>query len=135
MPHKFTSPTQKTGEIGEDLAVRYLEQNGYKIIERNYTRKWGEIDIIAEKDDTVYFFEVKSKTAEKVKGVSREIIDQHTPEEHVHPIKIERLMRAIQTYMNEKQWDKEWRLQVLAVILGREDKAAVIRTTDLLEPQ
>lgn len=54
---------QKLGKYGEDLACKYLENNNYKIIERNYTCFQGEIDIIAydEIDNELVFFEVKSR--------------------------------------------------------------------------
>ena len=51
MPKVFTSKSQRIGEIGESVACIYLTNHGYRVIGRNYTRKWGEIDIIAEKDE------------------------------------------------------------------------------------
>ena len=60
MPKVFTSKTQQTGEIGENIAVKFLVKHGYSILERNYTKKWGEIDVIAEKEGKLYFIEVKS---------------------------------------------------------------------------
>lgn len=52
---------KQTGNIGEELTVKYLEKCGYEIICRNYTIKGGEIDIIARKDDIIAFVEVKSR--------------------------------------------------------------------------
>jgi putative endonuclease len=49
---------------GEDIAVKYLEWHGYRIIDRNYQIKWGEIDIIAEKDGKYLFFEVRFRRDE-----------------------------------------------------------------------
>ena len=49
------------GARGEDLAAAELKRRGYRILERNYLKRTGEIDIIAEKDRTVYFVEVKAK--------------------------------------------------------------------------
>ena len=60
MPKVFTSEKQKVGEIGESVAVRFLVKHGFSILNRNYTRKWGELDIVAEKDAKLYFVEVKS---------------------------------------------------------------------------
>ncbi|UCE51582.1 MAG: YraN family protein [Desulfobacterales bacterium] len=49
------------GEKGESIAVRYLKKKGYKILEKNYRTKLGEIDIIAKDKDTIVFVEVKSR--------------------------------------------------------------------------
>ncbi len=51
----------ETGRWGEDTAARYLEQLGYKIIERNYSRRCGEIDIITYKDSFICFVEVRTR--------------------------------------------------------------------------
>lgn len=50
------------GAKGEDLAIRYLKKRGYRIIERNYRVKLGEIDIIAEQGDDLVFIEVKTRS-------------------------------------------------------------------------
>ncbi len=53
---------KRTGEIGEELATKNLESNGYMIVERNYrVGKFGEIDIIAKKDGYICFVEVKTR--------------------------------------------------------------------------
>lgn len=53
---------QKIGLVGENIAVKHLVKLHYKILERNYRKKWGEIDIIAKKDGTIHFIEVKSQS-------------------------------------------------------------------------
>lgn len=55
------NPRQIFGEKGESIAVRYLKKKGYKILEKNYRTKLGEIDIIAKDKDTLVFVEVKSR--------------------------------------------------------------------------
>ena len=60
MPKVFTSKSQKTGELGESLAEKYLKKKGYRIIERNYTIPQGEIDIIAKEGNDLIFVEVKA---------------------------------------------------------------------------
>ncbi len=57
---RFTSPTQRLGEVGEDTAVAFLQKEGFVIIERNVSGRYGEIDIVARQASTYYFFEVKA---------------------------------------------------------------------------
>ena len=57
---QFTSKTQKTGEIGENMACMFLMKHGFTILERNVANKFGEIDIVAKSHGTHYFFEVKT---------------------------------------------------------------------------
>jgi putative endonuclease len=100
MPKVFTSKSQKIGELGEDIACKYLTKHEYTISERNYTKKWGEIDIVAQKGQKIYFVEVKSQNQV---GVTHETI---RPEENMHPKKLQRLSRTIQTYVLEKRVGK-----------------------------
>ena len=51
---KFTSKSQKIGQIGENVASKYLVKHGFSIVERNYTKKWGEIDIVARKEKRIH---------------------------------------------------------------------------------
>lgn len=53
---------KEIGQIGEDLATKYLEENNYKIIQRNFLCKQGEIDIIAKQGKEYVFTEVKTRT-------------------------------------------------------------------------
>ena len=57
------------GNYGEDIAVKFLQKNKYKIIERNFLCKCGEIDIIAKDKNILVFVEVKSRTNDKVNRV------------------------------------------------------------------
>lgn len=129
MPKKFTSPSQKTGEIGENIAVRFLMKRGFSVLERNYTKKWGEIDIIAEKESKLYFVEVKSVSHETLNLISSEILDHYHPEDNMHPWKLKRLARTIQTYLFSRKVpdEKEWQVDLLVVFLGLKDKKARIK--------
>ncbi len=62
------------GFVGEAIAVNYLKNKGYKILETNYTNKLGEIDIVAEIGGVVVFVEVKTRTSGKF-GYGREAVD------------------------------------------------------------
>lgn len=52
--------SKATGKVGEDFAVDYLKNKGYKILARNWKNKWGEIDVVAKKKKTIVFCEVKT---------------------------------------------------------------------------
>ncbi len=128
MPKVFTSETQKIGEMGENIAVKFLVKQDFSILERNYTKKWGEIDIVAEKDKKIYFIEVKSVSRETLDSVTHETLDQYHPEDNMHPWKLKRLSRVIQTYLLSKNLDdKEWQVDLLVVFLNLKDKNAKIK--------
>jgi putative endonuclease len=126
MPKVFTSNTQKTGEIGENIAAKFLMKHGFSILDRNYTKKWGEIDIVAEKACRLYFIEVKSVSRETL---SNETLNSYRPEDNMHPWKLKRLSRTIQTYLlSEKVSDeKEWQVDLLVVFLDTKNKKAKIK--------
>lgn len=129
MPKIFTSKTQKIGETGENVAVKFLVKQGFIIIDRNYTRKWGEIDIIAKKQNKLYFIEVKSVSCRTLlSNVSYET-NNYRPEDNMHTWKIKRLYRTIQTFlMSDKKhggWD--WQIDLLVVYLDLENKKAKVK--------
>lgn len=128
MPKVFTSETQKTGEIGENVAVKFLVKQGFLIVDRNYTKKWGEIDIIAEKDNKIYFIEVKSVVRIDLENVTHGT-DEYKPEDNMHPWKLKRLSRTIQTYLLSKKIpdEKEWQVDLLVVFLDIKAKKARVK--------
>lgn len=125
MPKVFTSKTQKTGEIGENIACMFLMKHGFEIIERNYTKMWGEIDIVARKSTKLYFIEVKSVTRENLEIVTHET---YKPEENMHEMKIKRLSRTIETYIADKRIndDVDWQVDLLVVYLDHNTKKAKV---------
>ena len=135
MPKIFTSETQKIGEIGENIAARFLMKRGFSVLDRNYTKKWGEIDIVAEKDNKLYFIEVKSVSRETLNTfIPKSYNDsderyEHRPEDNMHPWKLKRLSRTIQTYLLSKNIDegKEWQVDLLVVYLCQKEKKAKVK--------
>ena len=129
MSKVFTSETQKKGEIGENMAVKFLVKHGFSILDRNYTKKWGEIDIIAEKTNKLYFIEVKSVSKPNLNIVTRDTLDQYHPEDNMHPWKLKRMSRTIQTYLLSKKVpdEKEWQVDLLVVFLDIKNKKAKIK--------
>lgn len=108
------------GDLGEDIACKFLEKKGFTIVERNYLRKWGEIDIIAEKEKMVHFIEVKSVSREINADFSRET-ETYRPEDNLHPWKLLRISRTIQTYLASHTVSREmdWQFDVITVYIDK----------------
>ncbi len=112
------TPKRQLGDTGEGVACKYLENRGYEVVDRNYLKPWGEIDIVARKAKKLYFVEVKSVSREAGRGDgSRET--SYRPEENVHPAKLKRLHKAIQTYLLDHKVpeDIDWQIDVACVYL------------------
>lgn len=96
----------KIGKIGEELARHYLYKKGYNILEQNYRVSFGEIDIIAEKNNCICFVEVKCRTSKKY-GL---------PEESITKYKINKIIRVAQLYIKQKSIeDKFFRFDIITL--------------------
>lgn len=115
---------RKLGDIGENVACVFLEKNGFKIIERNYLKKWGEIDIIARKGSFLHFVEVKSVSCVTFDTVSHGTLGEYRPEDNMHPWKLKRLARVIQTYLLAKKIDSDWQLDLITVKIDQRIRKA-----------
>lgn len=113
------------GGLGEQLAAAFLESKGFSILETNYRQPWGEIDIIARKDGIVRFVEVKAVSRESLPAISREM--DNRPEELVHARKLEKVSRTAQLYMEDKQLDDEYQIDVVGVIISHKTGDALCR--------
>ena len=99
---------KELGKRGEDLALRFLKRSGYKIIERNYVCKMGEMDIIAQEKDTLVFVEVKTRTS----------MDFGPPQLAVNPTKQMQLSKVALNFLKEKKReDVKARFDVVAIVL------------------
>ena len=109
---------RRIGDTGERIAGRFLVEGGYKIVETNYLRKWGEIDIVAEKEGVLHFVEVKSISNPNFR-----------PEDAVRAWKKERMSRAIRTYLLDHKIPDEtdFQIDIAAVFLDFDHKKARIR--------
>ena len=119
------------GAYGEEIATKFLKNKGFKVIEVNYLKKWGEIDIVARETtpegDKIRFVEVKT-VSYGTKQELNQAISRGTwrPEENIHYRKIQRLNRAIESWIMENEYDGDWEIDVIAVrIVTREKYASV----------
>ena len=119
------SERRRTGNLGESVACQYLDRKGYSIIERNFLRPWGEIDIVAEKGGIVRFVEVKAISRATSVDVARE--NDAIPEELVDRKKLEKLARTAEQYMYAKRDGREYQIDVVGVILDRSTMTARCR--------
>ena len=102
------------GTLGEELAVEFLEKNGYKILETNWTFQKAEVDIIAQKDTVLAVIEVKTRSS----------IEFGLPQDFVKPKKIQLLVKAINEYVISNDLDLDVRFDIIAI--QKENKGFLI---------
>jgi putative endonuclease len=117
---------KEIGAAGEKVAAEFLRRKGFEVIEMNYLKPWGEIDIIAHKADVVRFIEVKSVSRESIQDISRESKD-YRPEELVHEHKLRKVARTAEMYMNDKNDPRDYQIDVVGVFLDMAKKKAQCR--------
>lgn len=93
------------GKLGEELAVDYLQKEGYEILETNWVFQKAEIDIIAKKDEIVAVIEVKTRSS----------IEFGLPQDFVKPKKIQLLVKAINEYIISNNLDSEVRFDIISI--------------------
>lgn len=103
------------GDTGEAVAVKYLNKHGYIVLDKNYLRPWGEIDIVAKKGERLQFVEVKTVCRASYDPGA---IDDYGPEDNLTLDKKKRLYKAINSYLAEKKLGEwEWQLGACLVYL------------------
>lgn len=99
--------SRELGIFGEEYTTSYLTDMGYRIIERNYRTRYGEIDIIAEQAETIVFVEVKSRRS-RIYGEPREAVSLR---------KQQKLLRTAMIFLQEKHWEERaCRFDVVEVV-------------------
>ncbi|MCF6200792.1 MAG: YraN family protein [Hydrogenimonas sp.] len=94
--------SRKRGDIAEDEAVAFLLQNGFRVVERNFTCRFGEIDIVAEKDGTLHFVEVKSGSG-------------FEPVYNITKAKLSKLYRSIDRYLQKRGVQMPYQLDAMII--------------------
>lgn len=95
------------GNKGEDIAVNFLKNKGYKLIQRNYRCRWGEIDILAEKDEVIYIVEVRTRCG-RAYG---------TPADSISSKKLKKLKFLTLYYLNQFSQTKVFEIELISIIL------------------
>ena len=104
---------KELGAKGEKLAVKFLKRGGYSIIQRNYRCKLGEIDIIAERDKTLVFVEVRTKQTEEF----------GPPQYSITAAKRRQISKVALSYIREKNLiEQSCRFDVIGITLSSESR-------------
>ena len=98
------SPKRQKGNVAEGIVVSHLKNCGFHVIDQNYLKKWGEIDIVAEKSGKLYFFEVKSTVSRVMPEADPPPAENITfdPVWNMTKKKKLSLSRVIRTYLADK---------------------------------
>lgn len=102
----------KVGKLGEDLAASHLGKIGYRIVERNFRTRFGEIDIVCYEGGILVFVEVKTKNGH----------DFGEPEEMVNKRKLSQVKRMGEVYLQDKGVNVSCRVDVVGIVLDEDGK-------------
>ena len=112
------------GALGEQIAVDYLIERGYQIIERNWSNGHKEIDIIAKQDDTIVMIEVKTRR-------STYLVE---PEIAVDVFKQRNLIWAANSFVNRFQYDNDVRFDIISIVIDRNNEKRIEHIEDAFYP-
>jgi putative endonuclease len=108
---------KRLGEIGESLAVKFLKQKGYQIIDQNYRSAWGEIDIVAQDGEVLAFVEIKTRRSLKFGA----------PQLAVTSSKQRKISKAALEYLQERDgFDYICRFDVISIVFPPEPSEPII---------
>lgn len=121
----------QVGALGEQIAVNYVKRRGMRVLDTNYLKKWGEIDVVARETDVMHFIEVKTVSYE-TKALLNAAVSRGTwrPEENVDHRKLQKLNRVIESWLLEHKCDLPWQIDVAAVRIVAREKYARIKYLD-----
>ncbi len=101
---------QETGASGEEAAAEALRRAGYEILGRNVRTPFGEVDLLAQEDETLCFVEVKTRSSDAFGH----------PAEAVTPTKQAHLRKAAAVILQQRRWDGPCRFDVVSVLKGED---------------
>ena len=94
--------TKAKGNLAEDKAVKFLENQNYQIIERNFYSRFGEIDIIAKKNNIFHFVEVKSG-------------ENFEPIYNITPTKLKRIIKTLNLYIKKHKINTPYQIDAIII--------------------
>lgn len=112
------------GALGEQIAVDYLIERGYQIIERNWSNGHKEIDIVAKDGDTIVIVEVKTRR-------STYLVE---PETAVDVFKQRNLIWAANSFVNRFQYDNDIRFDIISIVIDRNNEKRIEHIEDAFYP-
>jgi putative endonuclease len=113
--------TKILGDLGEKIAEKYLKEKGYNILDKNFRyKKLGELDIIGQKGDNIYFFEVKARMKKR--------ISDFKPEDNITLTKQKKLIKLSQLWIaknlpagGQDKINLAWQIDILAIEIYRDN--------------
>lgn len=112
------------GAFGEEFTVKYLKKQGYKILERNFHSRFGEIDVIASKKDVIAFVEVKTRGENAI----------YSPREAVDFYKQQKCIKTAQMYLAQNFAELQPRFDVSEIVIeNREDSKLKVKEHNYIE--
>lgn len=114
------------GKIGEYIAKTFLMKQDFSVLETNYRTKYGEIDIIAKKDEKLRFIEVKSVKVRDFKSISNLKVQ---PEDNVTGEKWRKIVTSIETYLRHKSVTRGtlWQIDLACVYINTETREGRVK--------
>lgn len=118
--------SKQLGSAGEKIAENYLKEKGYRILDKNYIPRFvsgpmrAEIDIVAKKNDTIIFVEVKTVASNGF---------PISPEEKVNFAKQKKILKAAESWLMEKKisFETKWQIDVIAIEINSQNQKVKIR--------
>lgn len=108
------------GQLGEDAVVRFIQDNGHTILDRNFRTRFGELDVVSKKDGVLHFVEVKS--------VEERPWGDQLPEENVTQSKRGKMAKTIEVYLSEKDLEGiDFVIDIAGVFVNLEKRYARVR--------
>ncbi len=128
-PKNRRNLNKETGDLGERIVAQFFKNKGFQIVERNYLKKYGEIDLVARgTDQKVHFIEVKTVSYETKADLEYAVTHETwRPEEKVDGWKLHKIGLAVETWLSEHPDVKNWQIDIAAVRIVPREKTARVK--------